>query len=248
MRLRVYSDLHLESAAFCPPLGDCDAVVLAGDIDEGTAGVTWARETFAGLPVIYVAGNHEYYGQDFATLPDRLREAARDSSVHVLERAACAIAGVRFLGCTLWSDFELLADARLSMEEAQRRGLDYQAIMAGPRKFRPADARRAHLDAVRWLTAELEEPHPGPTVVVTHHAPSALSVPDAYLTRPRAAAYASHLDQLVEESGAHLWVHGHVHRCCDYTLGDTRVRCNPRGVRDESADEFDPSCTADILT
>lgn len=81
---------------------------------------------------------------------------------------------------------------------------------------------------------------------VTHHAPSALSVPELYLTRPRAAAYASHLDDLVAHSVALAWIHGHVHRRCDYRIGETRVVCNPLGVGDESVREFDPAFTLQI--
>ena len=247
MRLRIYSDLHLETNSFCPPTADCDAVVLAGDIHERREGVRWARAAFPDTPVIYVAGNHEHYGLALPEAVQQLQEAARGSNVRVLERDSCVVGGVRFLGCTLWSDFDLLHDPGGSMREAQLRGLDYREIKAaGARRFRPADAASVHRRASEWLWRVLEESHDGPTVVVTHHAPSATSVPDRYLTRLRAAAYASHLDPLVEFSGAQLWVHGHVHRRCDYWIGDTRVLCNPRGVGDESVDEFDPGLTVEV--
>ncbi|MBI4860185.1 MAG: metallophosphoesterase [Candidatus Riflebacteria bacterium] len=223
MRLRIYSDLHLETRSFSPPPGSYDVVVLAGDVHEGTEGVRWARTAFPETPVVYVPGNHEHYGQTLPEVAPRLREAALGSSVYVLERQACVVEGVRFLGCTLWSDFDLLHDRGRSSREAAARGLDYRAIKsADGRRFLPADAARAHKEA------------------------AAESVPPDYLVRPRAAAYASHLDPLVELSGADLWIHGHVHRRCDYWIGDTRVICNPRGVGDESVDDFDPLFTIDV--
>lgn len=243
MKLRIYSDLHLEREGFVPPATPCDAVVLAGDVHDGVeAGVAWARAAFPGRPVVYVAGNHEHYGLAREDAAAAMRAAAAGSQVRVLEQQAWKIDDVRFLGCTLWSDFELLGDLEGSLADAQARGLDYREI----RKFRASDARRAHARALSWLEDALEEPHDGPTVVVTHHAPSAISLPEHYVGRPRAAAYASHLDDLVERSGAVLWVHGHVHASSDYRIGETRVVCNPRGTSLEAGISFDPSFTVEI--
>jgi len=99
----------------------------------------------------------------------------------------------------------------------------------GYRRFRPKDAAALHRASVAWLREKLAEPFDGPTVVVTHHAPSLRSVPAAWRDDPVSAAYASNLDWLVEESGAALWVHGHVHESADYIISRTRVVCNPRG-------------------
>ena len=80
----------------------------------------------------------------------------------------------------------------------------------------------------------MAEPNPGPVVVVTHHAPSALSLGhDLQFQDAVRAAYASNLEELVAGSGAALWVHGHIHRAADYSVGGTRVICNPRGYPDE---------------
>lgn len=247
MRLRVYSDLHLELHAFVPPVDDYDAVVLAGDIHEGAAGVEWARGAFGVRDVIYVAGNHEHYGRVREDVAAEMRAAARGSRVHVLEEEALVLDGVRFLGCTLWSDFELTGDVDDAIAEAQARGLDYREIARGAgRKFRPGDAVRAHRRALEWLGTRIEEPHDGPTVIVTHHAPSAASLPERYLGRARAAAYASDLDAFVAETGASVWIHGHVHHSSDYRLGETRVVCNPRGTATESGLAFDAHFTVEV--
>lgn len=60
MRLRVFSDLHLEFGRFEPTIKNADVVVLAGDIHQGKAGVKWAKQCFRDCPVVYALGNHAY--------------------------------------------------------------------------------------------------------------------------------------------------------------------------------------------
>jgi predicted phosphodiesterase len=248
MKIRVYSDLHLETKAFRPSAEPCDIVVLAGDIHEGREGIRWARAAFPRVPVVYVAGNHEYYGQSTPELAAGLRQECQDSNVHFLECGAWNHGTLRFLGCTLWTDFALLSDVRGSTREALQRMTDYRQIRVtrASRRFRPEDAIRLHVAAVDWLARMVDEPFDGETVIVTHHAPSAASVPDRYLRRPRAAAYASDLDAFVAGSGARLWIHGHVHERCDYQIGETRVVCNARGIGDECVGQFDPDLTVEV--
>ena len=79
----------------------------------------------------------------------------------------------------------------------------------------------------QFITEELAKPFDGPTVVVTHHAPSWLSVPDKF--REASAAYASRLEDLILDHEPLLWIHGHTHTSFDYKIGKTRIVCNPRG-------------------
>lgn len=241
MRLHVLSDLHLEFAPFISPSVDADVVVLAGDTHPGLRSVRWAAEHWPDRPVVVVPGNHEFYGHTYPTLVRKLEAeaAARSPHVHVLSDCAVEIGGVRFLGTTLWTDFALLADPAAGMAAAQTQMTDFRRIRVEPRyaKARPTDTVVWHRRSVRWLREALAVPYDGPTVVVTHHAPSGRSVNPLY-TDPVTAAYASHLDQLVAESGAALWVHGHTHYCVDYTIGDTRVLSNQRGYPDEPVDGF----------
>ena len=109
MRLQVFSDLHLEFGPFEPVLKKPDVVVLAGDIHDGTAGVKWAKKSFRDCPVIYVLGNHEFYNHAMPDLIRELRREAKGSNVHVLENNAVEIGGFVFLGCSLWTDFQLCA-------------------------------------------------------------------------------------------------------------------------------------------
>ena len=113
MKLLVLSDLHLEFGRLSTVIDGrgieegADVVVLAGDIAEGERGIRWARETLISKEIIYVAGNHEFYSHGFEALTDRMREVARQMDVHFLERDEVMIGGVRFLGTTLWTNFEL---------------------------------------------------------------------------------------------------------------------------------------------
>lgn len=248
MKIQVLSDLHLEFAPFDAPITDADAVVLAGDTHPGTKGLAWACQAFPTKPVIYVCGNHEFYGQSIPKHQLRLLELARGSNVHLLENGGVSIAGVRFLGCTLWTDFALFGDPRIAGYEATQRMTDYRRIRLDPsyRRLRSVDACALHHQSRRWLQAELSAPVPGPTVVVTHHAPSPRSLPDAERSQLLSAAYASDLDEFVAGSGAALWIHGHVHVPCAYELGHTRIVCNPRGYPDEAKPGFDAGLLVEV--
>ena len=145
MKLHVLSDLHLEREAFAAPPADADVVVLAGDVARGTRGIEWARGWADGAPVLYVAGNHEFYGHALPELVDDLRRAAEGSAVRVLERDEVVVAGVRFLGCTLWSDFDFGGTEHRaeSMRVCGRVVNDYRHIAHAGRTLRPPDTRAA---------------------------------------------------------------------------------------------------------
>ena len=249
MNFLLLSDLHLEFqplAAVAP--AQTDAVILAGDIDEGVAGILWAQESFPDLPVLYVAGNHEFYRGEVGQVAQAMREAAADSNVVLLEKAALELGGVRILGTTLWTDFAVFAgddpeDLAWSMSDCRRYVPDFGGYIrcaAGDREIQltPEVTRRWHLQSATWLRQQLSVPFDGKTLVVTHHAPSMRSVAPCYAMHPATPAWASGLDDLVAQ--ADHWWHGHTHEAADYLLGQCRVRCNPRGYGDENR-QFDPS-------
>jgi predicted phosphodiesterase len=111
MKIHVLSDLHLEFAPFAPAETDADVVVLAGDIWNGGKGIVWARDTFRNQEIVYVAGNHEFYGTHWERLPENCQRMARACGVHFLENAQVEIGGVRCLGASLWVDFDLRGEA-----------------------------------------------------------------------------------------------------------------------------------------
>src|ERR1700752_2288598 len=107
MRVHILSDLHLEFAPFQPNNVDADVVVLAGDVHTGRNGIEWALKAFPDRPVIYVLGNHEFYGQKLQKLIKELQELADGTNIRLLENEQCSIGEVVFLGATLWTDFGL---------------------------------------------------------------------------------------------------------------------------------------------
>jgi predicted phosphodiesterase len=250
VRVHVLSDLHLEQAPFAVPRVDADVIVLGGDTATGTVGVEWARGWAGGRPVLYLAGNHEFYGHSLPSLIGDLRAAAEGSTVHVLENDELVLDGVRFLGCTLWSDFDFDGPERRehSMRICGRVVNDYNYISFDPagRTLAPRDTRMLHLSSRRWLTERLADRHDGPTVIVTHHQPLITGSPPTAGLRAIAGAFASDLTDLMGAERVALWIFGHTHRAADLDVYGTRVLSNPRGYPHQAVAEFDPGFVVDI--
>jgi Icc-related predicted phosphoesterase len=245
MKVLVMSDLHLEFAALPVAFPPADVVVLAGDIHLGVRGVQWAAKTFAGVPVVYVHGNHEYYRHAYPRNNQKMKDAAAGSTVRVLCDQSIEIAGVTFVGCTLWTDFALIGARDDAMLECSGQLEDYRLIRISPRyrRMTPRHTLTLHNVSRRFLEERL--PSAGPAEVVTHHAPSGRSYGGVVPQSGISAAFASNLDELVERSEPALWIHGHLHQRSDYVIGRTRVICNPRGYPDEETG-FRPDLMVEI--
>lgn len=229
MRIQLFSDLHLEFGEFTPPRPAADVLVVAGDLHVGKRGLAGLARHYADIPIVYVLGNHEHYRENVDFLAAKLRMEA-PPNLHVLERGEVVVQGTRFLGATLWTDFELHGDAAIGMANARVSMNDYARIRRGERyqRFAPGDARLAHVLSRDWLGASLAQDFDGPTVVVTHHAPSRASVEKLDCEHGLLPCYASDLSSLCGPE-VQLWLHGHVHQSTDHRVTGTRVVCNPRG-------------------
>lgn len=245
MKILLLSDLHMEF--YGPPemklFGDAliyqgaDVVVLAGDIHVRSRGVEWAGKTFPkSLPVIYVAGNHEFYEWNIDEVLQEIRSAADSfSNVHFLEKDAVTIGDITFLGTTLWTDFRIFGDGealQTTMRVSKNSVRDFQVIYKPSadnkfRKFDPQDAAALFEENKAWLERELEGRDPQKTVVVTHHAPHWNSVHERYQLDDATGAFVSDLSSLMGR--AKLWLHGHMHHGINYTVNGTNVVANPRG-------------------
>jgi DNA repair exonuclease SbcCD nuclease subunit len=235
MKIQLASDLHLEflQRAFpgerlIAPAHGVDVLVLAGDIANGVQAIDLFKDW--PVPVLYVAGNHEFYAQSFEQLRIDLQRAAEGTSIRFLDYAAADFGGVRFLGATLWTDYCLIGPLMQPdmMKYAERRLNDHRLIRTQEGLFTAARALHEHTESRRWLVQELAKPYDGIIVVVTHHGQHLRSVHPRYANDPLSAAFAcGGLDDLLVQ--ADLWLHGHVHDNFDYRVHGCRVVANPRG-------------------
>lgn len=234
MKVQIASDLHLEflqeyfpGYRLIAPAVDADLLVLAGDIANGTQAIALFKDW--PVPVLYVAGNHEFYGWDFRETRKKLKEAAAGTHIMFLDNDAIDFGGVRFLGATLWTDYRLALNRtqRQLMETAELRINDHYKIRAGEERFTARLALEEHEFSRAWLLQELKQPYDGKNVVISHHGPHPLSAHHRYAGEPLNAAFVSDLSDLLPK--AHLWIHGHVHDSFDYCVRGCRVVANPCG-------------------
>jgi predicted phosphodiesterase len=255
MRAWIFSDLHVDANARSPwrlpdPRPKHDVVIIAGDICQGIGrGVQWiADHDLNRNPVLYVPGNHEYYGSDFETeLSAGRAAAARLPNIHVLDREEHVIDGVAFLGATLWTDYQLYGThtAQEAMHRATMVMADHRMIRRGVRLWAPSDAVDEHERSRTWLEQQLCK-HGRDSVAITHTAPSLTSISPRYHADILTAAFASNLDHLLD--GANVWVHGHTHIGCFHRRGRCRVINNPRGYTGLGEDVwFNPSTRCTII-
>lgn len=252
MKIQILADLHLEFLNDRPTDSSrtllqricatpAEVTVIAGDLYTKGRSVRKIAELFPPeRPVVFVAGNHDHYGGAYLHNLERMRrDAAGIPLVHFLEQDSVEIGGIVFLGCCLWSDGRLWEPAGPHTYPETVRALetgmnDYRRIRftsggAAYRRLRPADSIRIHQESVGWLREQFAKHKGRKIVVVTHHAPSIRSVQEKLQQDILTATYASHLADLVEQSGAALWVHGHTHNQVDYQVGQTRVVANCLG-------------------
>ncbi len=253
MRIALLSDLHLSMQSMPHPRIDADVVVLAGDVWRPAGAIEWAKQL--DRPTLFVAGNHEFYGSDLVTTMKQLRELAAGSAVRVLEKDEWHHAGVRFLGCTLWSDYRLFDNAALRdvvLPRVAGELYDFTRVRVAPDfddHFTPALSQLLFDDSVAWLEARFAQAHAGPTVVVTHFAPSRHSIAARFAGSPINACFVSDLEAQILRWQPQLWLHGHTHDSFDYRIGQTRVVANPRGYARGGEVEnkaFDPELVLEL--
>jgi len=257
MKIFLASDIHTEhsNSSFDPALyyeqldfdypDDADVVVLAGDIGEWINGIEWARHRFKNKEIIYVAGNHEYYDCDLSII-DEMRLKAKELDIHFLENDAVIINNVRFLGCTLWTDFNRYSHTEIAKSWSEMSDFKYIRCVdwwansinreralslteldsqygSDPDLFSPTVAYLLHRKSIEWLSNMFNKVHNGKTVVVTHHCPT--------MRHTSNSAYGSNLEKFISNRAnkIDLWLHGHIHQSVDYEVAGVRIASNPRG-------------------
>ncbi len=184
--------------------------------------------------IIFVPGNHEFYSGNLPTAVNKIRDSLKKfSNVFVLNKNSILLDQVLFIGCTLWSDMNLRNP--LTMYFAKLQMNDYSNIRTGPdyepwkKHLDPQNTVDIHYEHKKFVFEKLKENKDRKIVVLTHHAPSFLSIPDQFKGEDLNGCYASELGYQIEEFGPDLWVHGHIHDSKDYTIGNTRIATNPYG-------------------
>ena len=259
MRIQLFSDLHLErDPHFRPRIADdTDVVVLAGDIGSYQPGSRLGSDDF-GLErfsplrpdapcasVLYVPGNHEFDALEFDETYSRLRTTCERLGITWLERETVTIGQVRFVGTTLWSDFEALVgiddDMTKQMQQRQKayRAANYylkkNTTLKSGEPVLAEGLRAMALDCQAWLRAALAVPFDGATVAVTHFAPTLRSADPRYGLTSSTAGFCNGLDALFPL--VNVWMHGHLHCANDYLVEgrendqawSCRVVANPLG-------------------
>lgn len=241
MIFRILSDLHIEFSNYVIQTNDADKdkiLILAGDIQVFKKQKQYS-EMLIELSVkfkhiIVVPGNHEYYKSRIIGGSRKLRDAIDGLNITILEKETIVIDDVAIIGATLWSDFGC---SQTVLDNAQEEMNDYKHIRHGPpgipwkRKLTAVDTLGFHNVHKEYIFNEVAKHKANnlKTVVITHHAPSLKSQDARYVGNDINRAYVSDLDDMIIDNGPMLWVHGHVHETFDYLVGDTNVRCNPRG-------------------
>lgn len=253
VRLNILSDLHLSRAGLPLPSVEADIVILAGDISRPKEAIEWASGFKQ--PVLYVPGNHEFYGSGLKETIAQLKHYAQGKQIHILDNEEIVLHGIRFVGSTLWTDFNLEGPGE-TREQAIAQALeftyDFRRIKSDaiPGATLSPDEMEALFNHNRaWLQQHLATPFNGPTVVITHHAPSPKSIHPRFENSLINTCFVSNSEDLMGSERAILWIHGHTHDSFDYQVNGTRVVCNPRGYARDGINEnelFNPDLVVKV--
>jgi predicted phosphodiesterase len=245
MKLWILSDLHLEINTHTPIYNtlEYDVAVIAGDYHKTTKVISHAMSNIGRTkPIVMVAGNHEHYFEN--SVPHniaKLQTNALNTNVSFLENSTAIIDGVRFIGATLWTDYNLYNDYKTHSDFAHLNMNDFYTIL-GNNSYRltPAEVSFYFKCSFEYIKTELQKPHFGKTVVITHHLPSHLSIHAQYANSPLNPSFASDCKELLDLQ-PDFWIHGHTHTSVNYMYGKTRVLCNPRGYYNLHRDKYENS-------
>ena len=254
MKIQIASDLHREfpdSHPVPPLVPGVDVAVMAGDLATYYCWPAAADEmclVWRDARIVYLPGNHEFYGCDLRLARKKLQEFCRRRGIEYLDHRSVLIDGVRFVGATLWTDFEIDGTPNESRERIGRAINDFRLIRYGARNFDTYDASERHAADVSFIERTLAAADAAreTAVVVTHHLPSPACIAPCYENDPLNPAFASDLNHIIERHEPALWIHGHTHHSVDACVGSTRILCNPGGYARGENPLFDPYLTVEI--
>lgn len=240
-----------------PPSMDDDmdsAFIIAGDIwtdgrfalrqwQDGSHDTWIARMSRRFKYVVVVLGNHDYWGRNVLYEAQKIKEAIKLqglTNVFLLEKDAIVLDQVKFIGGTLWTDFN--RHDPMVMHMAPQIMNDYKHMRYGRdyRRCRPSDLYEIHMNTKSFIFQNAKRDYPEQkVVVVTHMAPSYRSVQD-YYRQPHHQMmnylYYTDLEKRIMADGQEIdyWFHGHMHHRDEYEIGNCRVVINARGYATEN--------------
>ena len=239
VKIQVISDLHLEFSGMDRELDyvaqeERDVLIVAGDLAEGTRGIDWLRKQCEFSPVVYVTGNHEYYGYDIREIDDELRKLAEDTpNLHFLQCGTVELCGLKIAGCTLWTGLNNEDGTPLDNYHSrmvERSMSDFHVIQVRGSRFDTFASRGLNMQHRNWLMQQEDV-----DIVVTHHAPTWQSVTDYWREHGKLLnpGFADTSDDLIEKLAPAYWIHGHMHSFLRYwhnrKVDGTQILCNPIG-------------------
>lgn len=253
-KFKLISDLHLEfyreDEVVYVPKPDYDdhetVLILAGDIHVGVRALPWIEEmTKRYRHVLYILGNHEFYGQEWHKTIEYWQNIQMDK-FDFLQDSFTVIDGIRIFGATMWTDVtdpfmqwqgrQLMSDYGQTTVNEHNLGLVY-------RKLNVQDTNNAHATTVRKLRDWLQIPWDGRTVVITHHLPHELCIPKRFKGSNLNCFFATNLDDLIADHKIDVWCHGHTHDNVDIEVHGTKILCNPMGYHGY---EMNPNFNEDL--
>jgi predicted phosphodiesterase len=275
MKISILSDLHLEIKPCEFKKIECDVMILAGDIHNGTMALSFIEYHIKqGVKhILYVLGNHEFYNTHNYSKPrdtffnsslysnkensKKVSNSYADTinqwlqfdneieQLHVLHNKDFIYENIRFIGTTIWTNFDNDTNKMYTAKYVMN---DYNYITYDNNYLTPQNVFNFHLKEVKWLEEQLncnKESQSKLTFVITHHLPSYKCVDQKYKDNPNNCFWASSLDHLMEKYKIDYWIHGHTHASVDTKIHNTRVICNPRGYGAEN-DTFDYNYTIKV--
>ena len=257
MKIKVWSDLHLEFRNFLfdhihieHPDDKETTLLLSGDIGVGIGAKPFVEEMCKHFKhVLMICGNHEYYLHDFPKVNADWAAWELEGSpknFHFLYNDWRILDGVRFLGGTMWTNFN--DGDPLTMASAHRVMSDYQDIRCDGQRINPHFILREHDRFYDFLIAKFDEPFDGPTVVMTHHSPGNIIKRKGRMGSLVDHCYYADIEDMIgHHNKVKLWVHGHTHQGADYMINETRVICNPYGYwGDATNPDFDRMLVVEV--
>ena len=246
MNISVLSDLHREFwQVDIPYYTDSDVVVFPGDIAtpiEKSMDFLIDYSNKRKLPVIAALGNHDFYRSNYDSALDYALERAKESSfLNLLENSSCIVGNVKFIGCTLWSDFSYDTGGNISIQEdnayiAQANVSDFYEIKFGKndKRFSAMKCINLYNQSNHFLKEELSKGFPGKVIVVTHFGIDKKCSNSKHFDSHIQPYFISNVSEILNNYKIDYWIHGHTHFSNLFSIGNTKVISNQIGYPSEN--------------